>query len=602
MRMGMSGQRARLLPAIVVAMLLGLALLDAPSEAQSVSKVILTQISTPFNSPIGIDHHAPTDSVVLSVNYPSGEPYNFERVDFDGRREQFSSLSGLDNEIKIATVRESDCQGGFEAGALFTGTGRPGEIARIAPDGSRYDRSWVQLNGETGLMRGGMFQDLHCVHGGRLVVVTTAGGVWLVPSSGQPTRMAKLGVHLEGVITVPDEPERYGPWAGMILAGAESQNLIYAIGRDRSVTPYALGIAPEDIDLVPPGANFFGVDYGAKRLVGAPASEWLDKVGDIVIAQESGPLWDLRWNPGAAKFDITEIARVSQWEHVTFSTAGIIEIPTPTPYVSATPSPTVLPSETPRPSETPTPSPTPSPSPSPSSSPTAFRASVYLPASLRDACVPKALDIALVIDLSTSMLREIPGGDTKLDAVQEAARAFVEVLGPAMDEGLARVALVVFNDRARRVLHLVGDRQRVLDEIEGLPAHLAEGTRLDLALGEGARALEDARSDALTSLILLTDGLPNRVPTPTTGGGQEETVLEAAEKAREAGIRIHTIGVGSPTAADPVDRIHPDLLRGIAGDPKRYLEAASRGALIEAYRGIALSLGCGGDGLGANWP
>ena len=45
-----------------------------------------------------------------------------------------------------------------------------------------------------------------------------------------------------------------------------------------------------------------------------------------MIAQEGpGILWHVRWN--GYEFDTTEIASVAQWEHVTFSTAGIVEIP-----------------------------------------------------------------------------------------------------------------------------------------------------------------------------------------------------------------------------------------------------------------------------------
>jgi hypothetical protein len=39
--------------------------------------VTFTAISTTFNSPIGIDYHEPTDSVVMSVNYSAGTPLNF---------------------------------------------------------------------------------------------------------------------------------------------------------------------------------------------------------------------------------------------------------------------------------------------------------------------------------------------------------------------------------------------------------------------------------------------------------------------------------------------------------------------------------------------
>jgi Mg-chelatase subunit ChlD len=47
-------------------------------------------------------------------------------------------------------------------------------------------------------------------------------------------------------------------------------------------------------------------------------------------------------------------------------------------------------------------------------------------------------------------------------------------------------------------------------------------------------------------MILLTDGLPNRVPTPVAGGQQEDTVLAAANAVKARGIWLYTIGLGSP--------------------------------------------------------
>src|SRR5215207_6344295 len=97
--------------------------------------VTLTPIATGFNNPIGIDYHEPTDSVVMSVNYPTGQPHNFELVAQDGSRTPFSNAAGFTEEVKIATVRSGPHQSGFQVGELFTGTGQPGVIARISADG-----------------------------------------------------------------------------------------------------------------------------------------------------------------------------------------------------------------------------------------------------------------------------------------------------------------------------------------------------------------------------------------------------------------------------------------------------------------------------------
>jgi hypothetical protein len=285
--------------------------------------ITLTPIATGFNNPIGIDHHQPSGKVVMSVNYPSGLPYNFELVASDGTRTQFSAITGFTEEVKIATAR--DALGGFQPGELFTGTGQPGVVARIAPDGSSYQQFWVTLPGETGLLRGSLHVDRTGIFGGDLIVVTTSGGVWRVTSAGAPTLLAKLDTHLEGVTTVPDDKAKYGPWSGKILAGAENQARIYTIDPAGTTDFFELGISPEDIDIIPANENFFGVDYSGQTLFTAPASEFAGMAGDVLIAQESGGiLWQVHWD--GANFIPTQLAQVGSWEHVTFSPA-VIEPP-----------------------------------------------------------------------------------------------------------------------------------------------------------------------------------------------------------------------------------------------------------------------------------
>ena len=298
---------------------------EAPPPPSALIQLI--PLTTGFNDPVGIDHYAPTNEVVMSVNAEAGGvPHNFELVSGDGlTRTPFSSISGLTEEVKIATVR--DRRGGFTPGELFVGTGTPGVVARISKEGSTIENPWVTLPGEDGLLRGSLHVDRTGVFGGDLIVVTTAGGVWRVNSSGSAEMLTNLGTHLEGVTTVPNE-EGYGPWAGKILAGAEAEDdgKIYAIDAAGNAESYGLGIKPEDIDVIMPNENFFGVDFGGAELWGARPDQFQEMVGDLLIAQEHpGILWHVRWN--GTEFETRELARVEQWEHVTFSSAGIAEIP-----------------------------------------------------------------------------------------------------------------------------------------------------------------------------------------------------------------------------------------------------------------------------------
>ena len=301
--------------------------------------ITLVAISTTFNNPIGIDYHEPTNTVLVSVNYPEGVPSGFERIEFDGAHEQFSNLSGLTDEVKIATARSGN-PGGFTVGDLFVGNGVDGQIVRITDDGGSVINPWVDLPGDSnGLMRGSLYVDRTGEWGGDLVVVTTIGQVWRMTAAGMPTAVADIpGVHLEGCVVVPNKPARFGPLAGKVIAGAEEQGLLYAFSTDGTYETYSLGVAIEDIDLVTPNENFFGVNFGTGRLLGAAAEQWDPMMGDVVLTAEyvdagASGLSRLKWDGSAVVAEPIPLgagsAPVGQWEHTTFAGAGINEVPPP---------------------------------------------------------------------------------------------------------------------------------------------------------------------------------------------------------------------------------------------------------------------------------
>jgi RHS repeat-associated protein/uncharacterized repeat protein (TIGR01451 family) len=296
----------------------------------------LIPISTGFNSPIAADYHQPTNKVVMSVNYFSGQPHNFELVAQDGSRTQFSNVAGLTDEVYIATARDEiggKSIGGFLAGEMFTGSGVGGVIVRISPDGTTVRNPWVQLPGEGGLLRGQLYIDRTGVFGGDLIVATTTGNIWRVTSAGVPTKLASVGVPPEGLITLPTDQLHYGPFAGKIVTGSENSTLIFMIDPQGVLTSFDLGIAAEHIKLVNPNENFFGVDFGSSRLLGIPAAELAGMVGDLIIGEESpGNLWQIHWN--GTRFEGTKFARVSQWEGATMAPAGIVQVNSTTASVT----------------------------------------------------------------------------------------------------------------------------------------------------------------------------------------------------------------------------------------------------------------------------
>lgn len=291
-----------------------------------------TAISTPFNRPIGIDYYEPTNSVVLSANYSNGLPSNFEIIKQDGTRTQFSTISGLTNEVKIATAKNGSK---FGSGTLFTGTGVTGQILRINADGTVH--STINLPSGDGLMRGSTFVDNTGVYNGDLIAVTTGGQVWRVDETGASTLLADVNVHLEGLMVLPNDPAKWGKFAGRIVAGAESQGRLYTFDSTGLKSfETSIGVNIEDIDLIEANTNFFGVNYGTNRLLGTEASQWSSVVGDVLLTQEFGGvsgLWTMKYDSILDQLVTEEVTLAAgsfdpgQWEHVTFAKAGIIEIP-----------------------------------------------------------------------------------------------------------------------------------------------------------------------------------------------------------------------------------------------------------------------------------
>ncbi|MFQ5460497.1 MAG: VWA domain-containing protein, partial [Anaerolineae bacterium] len=127
-----------------------------------------------------------------------------------------------------------------------------------------------------------------------------------------------------------------------------------------------------------------------------------------------------------------------------------------------------------------------------------------------------------------------------------------------------------------------------------LPDRVAQGTRLDLALLRGAEALSPParRHDNNPVLVLMTDGLPNRVPIPPAGGSQADTVLQAAAAAKAGGAVVYTIGVGRPDDPDPLGGIDATLLRRVASRPDMYYQAPDAEDLESIYQAIAHTIAC----------
>lgn len=150
------------------------------------------------------------------------------------------------------------------------------------------------------------------------------------------------------------------------------------------------------------------------------------------------------------------------------------------------------------------------------------------------------IDIALVIDISSSMLAEDFQPQNRMEVAKDKAKAFVS--GRTTD----RIGVIAFSGEALTQVPLTADYPVVLAAIENLqPGQLEDGTAIGTAIATSANRLRSADGRSRV-MLLLTDGENNR------GSIDPRT---AAQASATFGIRIYSIGIGSEGMAPmPVGR------------------------------------------------
>lgn len=151
----------------------------------------------------------------------------------------------------------------------------------------------------------------------------------------------------------------------------------------------------------------------------------------------------------------------------------------------------------------------------------------------------EGIDIALIMDLSSSMLARDFKPD-RLEASKIVASDFVK------QREYDRVGLVVFAGEAFTQCPVTTDHKVVQEFLGNLQCGvLADGTAIGDGLATGVNRLKDSEAKSKV-IILLTDGVNN------SGYIQPTT---AAEIAKEYGIKVYTIGIGSDgDALTPIGR------------------------------------------------
>jgi Ca-activated chloride channel homolog len=193
----------------------------------------------------------------------------------------------------------------------------------------------------------------------------------------------------------------------------------------------------------------------------------------------------------------------------------------------------------------------------------------------------EGIDIAMLLDISTSMLAE-DFQPNRVEAAKDVAQHFVD--GRQND----RIGLVVFAGQSFTQCPMTLD-YRVLKNLlrQVKPGMVEDGTAIGMAMAQGVNRLKDSKAKSKV-MILLTDGMNNR---------GEIDPLTAAQIAKTFNIRIYTIGVGTVGEAPypvqtpfgvryqniPVDVDEKTLAQIADMTDGRYFRATNNKALKEIY-------------------
>lgn len=140
------------------------------------------------------------------------------------------------------------------------------------------------------------------------------------------------------------------------------------------------------------------------------------------------------------------------------------------------------------------------------------------------------IDIVMAIDLSSSMLAK-DFKPNRMEALKEVAASFVEA------RPNDRIGVVVYAAEAYTKTPVTSDKAVVLDAINTIKYDnvLQDGTGIGMGLATAVNRLKDSKAKSKV-IILMTDGVNN--------AGFIEPVT-AAEFAKEFGIKVYTIGIGT---------------------------------------------------------
>ena len=147
----------------------------------------------------------------------------------------------------------------------------------------------------------------------------------------------------------------------------------------------------------------------------------------------------------------------------------------------------------------------------------------------------KGIDIVMAVDVSGSMLAK-DLRPNRMEALKRVAADFVK------ERSNDRIGLVVYAAEAYTKSPVTSDKAVVLDAINSIKYDdvLQDGTAIGMGLTTAVNRLKDSKAKSKV-IILLTDGVNN------AGFIEPET---ASDIARQYGIKVYTIGIGTNGMAE----------------------------------------------------
>jgi len=169
------------------------------------------------------------------------------------------------------------------------------------------------------------------------------------------------------------------------------------------------------------------------------------------------------------------------------------------------------------------------------------------------------IDLVFAIDDSGSMeygnVEDVKASPNRLDHAKEASKNVIDLL-----QSFDRAAVVEFAGSAWIQQDLTGDKAVLKQSIDNTPVSPWDGTAIGLALSKSIEILE-SKSDAGRQkvILLLSDGGDNR--------WSSSEILQQAKKAKEQGIRIYCVGLGSGVDQDLLKNISNITQAGYSFSP-----------------------------------